>query len=85
MSKRLNMAYLDEWELMASLSFYAFSGIIVKTLYKKRSSKLKSLNDIFIFKHMLWAGQHSMKIYVAHIVLYPLVFLLLTVKINGGL
>jgi uncharacterized membrane protein len=85
LSQSWNMGYLDEWFIMPSLFFYALGGVIGRTIYKNKTSKLQQLNKWVIFKPLLWLGKHSMMVYVANIIAYPLLFIILTAIINGGL
>lgn len=83
-SQQLNLEYLDEWKLMPSVFFYFLGGILGRTLYKNKTSKLQSLNNCNIFKPILLIGKNSMFVYVLSIVVYPLIFIILTAIINGG-
>ncbi|MDR2266256.1 MAG: DUF1624 domain-containing protein [Christensenellaceae bacterium] len=85
LSQKWKLSYLDEWLLMPSLFFYALGGVLGRSIYKKEMGKLQPLNNLFVFKPLLWFGRNSMLIYVANIVLYPIIFIVLTVVINGGL
>jgi hypothetical protein len=85
LSQDWNMGHLDEWLLMPSLFFYSLGFVLGRTVYKNKTSKLQPLNKWIVFKPVLWFSKHSMIIYVANIVFYPILFIVLTAIINGGL
>ncbi|MDR0750988.1 MAG: DUF1624 domain-containing protein [Christensenellaceae bacterium] len=85
LSQAWNLGSLDSWLFMPTIFFYSAGGVLARTVYKDKTSKLPILNKIIIFKPLLWMGKNSMVIYVLQAIYYPIVFLMLTIFINGGL
>ncbi|MDR2267215.1 MAG: DUF1624 domain-containing protein [Christensenellaceae bacterium] len=84
-SKKLNISYYDSWDMFPSLFFFATGGLVGRTVYKNRKGLFQKLDKYLIFAPFTQFGKNSIKIYIGIVILYPVVFILLTPIINAGL
>ena len=83
-SQRIKMEYLDQWYLFPSIFFYSLGYIFGMTLYQQKKSKIPFLEKK-IFMPVTLLGKNSKYIYLSNLIFFPVVFIIVTWIINGGL
>jgi uncharacterized membrane protein len=86
-NRQLNINSTAGFSLFPSVFYFSFGVVIGKLYYENRKSplKLSGLSNLVPLKPILWAGHHATILYAVQAVLYPVVFFVLTIVINGSL
>jgi uncharacterized membrane protein len=81
LSQYINLQYLDGYPIFPSIFFFGLGGIIGRTLYKKRKGYFNSLNKIMPLRPVNLVGRHSLWVYLGHVILFPIIFVIVAVSL----
>ena len=80
-SQYLNLQFLDDYPIFPSIFFFSLGVVLGKTIYKKKKNPLYKLNNCIVLKPVLWVGRNSLIVYGVHFLLYPIIFVIVSVAL----
>lgn len=83
-SQTHNMSNYDQWVIFPYIFTYSIGYLLGKTIYREKNSKISFLG-CKIFAPINYLGRYSIYFYIGNIIVFPVLFLIVTLFINGGL